>query len=194
LARKDELSKLARVRVDIPNSLDHLWTLDIKKSAAHPPEAVRLNLKRTIDRIRSISGRTITFRGKKVDNSELTPGWNEVIDRGGVRFEINREHTLIKEYASNIPINMLPEFNLILSVIESSFPAEALYSRMASDVKPDFNSDLVAEKLRLLAISLFSNMSEASVARKSLLKALHLIEPFNLHPTITKKIVEEFSI
>lgn len=41
LASKDELSKLARVRVDIPNSLDHLWTLDIKKSAAHPPEIVR---------------------------------------------------------------------------------------------------------------------------------------------------------
>ncbi|SDP42177.1 Histidine kinase-, DNA gyrase B-, and HSP90-like ATPase [Pseudomonas arsenicoxydans] len=194
LARKDELSKLARVRVDIPNSLDHLWTLDIKKSAAHPPEAVRLNLKRTIERIRSVSGRTITFRGKKVDNSDLSPGWNEIIDRGGVRFEINREHSLIKEYASNLPPSMLSEFNLILSVVESSFPAEALYSRMASDVKPDFNSEAVAEKLRLLASSLFTNMPQESVARRSLLNTLHLLEPFNLHPIITKNIVEEFSI
>ncbi|MNF10278.1 hypothetical protein D3C80_2111680 [compost metagenome] len=64
---------------------------------------------------------------------------------------------------------------------------------MASDVKPDFNSDVVAEKLRLLAVSLFTNMSEESVARKSLLRTLHLLEPFNLHPVITKKIVEEFS-
>lgn len=194
LAKKDELSKLARVRVDIPNSLDHLWTLDIKKSAAHPPEAVRINLRRTVERIRSVSGRTIAFRGRKVDNSELTPGWNEVIDRGGVRFEINREHTLIKEYAQTLPPNALNEFNLILSVIESTFPAESLYSKMASDVKPEFNCNVVADNLRELAWSLFSNMPETSVARKSLLKTLHLLEPFNLHPVITKKIVEEFSI
>lgn len=36
--RKDELSKLARIRVDVPNALDHLWTLDIRKSIAVPPE------------------------------------------------------------------------------------------------------------------------------------------------------------
>ena len=34
LMRKGELSKLARVQVDIPNSLDDLWTLDVKKSTA----------------------------------------------------------------------------------------------------------------------------------------------------------------
>ncbi len=34
LMRQGDLSKLARVQVDIPNSLDDLWTLDIKKSTA----------------------------------------------------------------------------------------------------------------------------------------------------------------
>jgi hypothetical protein len=52
----------------------------------------------------------------------------------------------------------------------------------------------VADRLRLLVTSLFSNMPKESVARRSLLNTLHLLEPFNLHPNITKKIVEEFSI
>ena len=29
---RSEMAKLTRVRVDIPNSLDHLWALDVKKS------------------------------------------------------------------------------------------------------------------------------------------------------------------
>ena len=34
LERKDELNKLARVQVDIPNTLDYMWSIDIKKSTA----------------------------------------------------------------------------------------------------------------------------------------------------------------
>ncbi|MEX2104109.1 MAG: ATP-binding protein, partial [Bacilli bacterium] len=40
MMRQGELSKLARIQVDIPNELDGLWTLDIKKSTATPPEVV----------------------------------------------------------------------------------------------------------------------------------------------------------
>ena len=41
MMRQGDLSKLARIRVDIPNTLDDLWTLDIKKSSALPPAEVR---------------------------------------------------------------------------------------------------------------------------------------------------------
>ncbi|MEJ1267438.1 hypothetical protein WDV93_08655 [Pantoea ananatis] len=44
MMRQGECSKLARVQIDIPNEFDTLWTLDIKKSTAIPPEIVRNNL------------------------------------------------------------------------------------------------------------------------------------------------------
>ena len=192
LAGKDELSKLARVRVDIPNALDHLWTLDIKKSAAHPPEAVRRNLKRTIDRIRAVSGRTITFRGRISEKSEFTSTWNEVVDRGGVRFDINREHPVIKEFQSGLSGKRAESsFEMILKVIEGSFPADALYSRMASDMKPGFNGEYLENQLREMAVTLFEGMAQESPVRIHLLATLHVIEPFNLYPALTKKIVEE---
>ncbi|WP_397451819.1 ATP-binding protein [Pseudomonas sp. NA-150] len=192
LARKDELSKLARVRVDIPNSLDHLWTLDIKKSAAHPPEAVRANLKRTVERIRAVSGRTIAFKGRKVESSEIVPGWHEILDRDGFRYDINRDHPLVKEYCRTLSPEEMSAFKLVLSVIESTFPADALYSRMAADVRPDFNADSVTDKIYILARELFSNMATDSVSRKRILATLHLIEPFSLHPELTKRIIEEY--
>lgn len=191
LARKDELSKLARVRVDIPNSLDHLWTLDIKKSAAHPPEAVRYNLRRTVDRIRAVSGRTITFRGRTSDKADLVAGWNEILDRHGVRFDINRSHPLIKSFSTGMTAADATRFEAVLSVVESSFPAEALYSRMASDMRSSFNGEEIAPRLREVANALLSDLPRASPLRSKLLQSLHLIEPFNQHPVATKKIIEE---
>ena len=58
-------SKLARIQVDIPNSVDDLWTLDIKKSTAIPPTQIRKSLVSVIARIADRSKRTWTFRGKK---------------------------------------------------------------------------------------------------------------------------------
>lgn len=191
LARKDELSKLARVRVDIPNSLDHLWTLDIKKSAAHPPEAVRINLRRTVERIRHVSGRTIIFRGRSADRGDITPGWNEILDRDGVRFDINRNHPSLKAFANQLTKLEATAFDAVLAVIESSFPADALYSRMASDIRSSFNGDEVTGRLKEMAEAIFADIERNSPLRKNLLTTLHLIEPFNLHPEVTRKIVEE---
>ena len=44
LERKDELNKLARVMVDIPNSLDYMWSIDIKKSTASLPDIIKKNI------------------------------------------------------------------------------------------------------------------------------------------------------
>ncbi len=48
LVPKEEFYKLTRIRVDIPNSFDDLWALDIKKSAAHPPDPIRTRLKESL--------------------------------------------------------------------------------------------------------------------------------------------------
>ena len=71
LMRQGDLSKLARVQVDIPNSLDDLWTLDIKKSTATPPEEVKQNLAVVIAKISEGSKRTWTYRGKKETSDDI---------------------------------------------------------------------------------------------------------------------------
>lgn len=55
LVPKGEATKLARVQIDFPNSLDEAWTIDIKKSRARPPRAVRERLRQIIDRIAHLS-------------------------------------------------------------------------------------------------------------------------------------------
>lgn len=44
--RQEEHYKLARIRVDLPNALDHEWEIDVTKSRARPPEKLRRELTR----------------------------------------------------------------------------------------------------------------------------------------------------
>src|SRR4029077_41034 len=66
LCRQSELTKLARVRVDVPNSMDGDWKIDVKKSSAQLPPIVRDRLKKLIERIVAGSKQTYRRRGQKL--------------------------------------------------------------------------------------------------------------------------------
>lgn len=51
LRKMTQASKLCRVQVDVPASLDHYWLLDIKKSRAVPPKEVTKELKNFLEHL-----------------------------------------------------------------------------------------------------------------------------------------------
>ena len=73
LARQLELTKLCRVRIDMPSSLDAEWKIDVKKAWAQPPPPVRERLCRIIERIGVPSRRTYTIRGSRLAGDSLLP-------------------------------------------------------------------------------------------------------------------------
>lgn len=193
LARKDELSKLARVRVEIPNTLDHLWTIDVKKSMAVPPEAVRVNLRRTIERIRQASGKTLVYRGRQASLGLVAPGWKEMTDRDGVRFDINREHPVIAALHKNMDTVQQRQLESLLRVVEQSFPMEALYAKLAEDNRPKPISDGAEANFREMIAGLLEGWSAGKASKAAFLESLHLIEPFSSSPDLAKKLAREFS-
>lgn len=46
---RDELTKYARIKVDIPNSLDDIWGIDIKKQNATIPPSIKKRLTKAVD-------------------------------------------------------------------------------------------------------------------------------------------------
>lgn len=48
LARQTELTKLCRIAVDIPNTMDSEWKIDVKKASAQLPPVVRERLKKLL--------------------------------------------------------------------------------------------------------------------------------------------------
>lgn len=133
MMRQGDLSKLARIRVDIPNTLDDLWTLDIKKSSALPPAEVRKNLEIIINQIAERSKRTWTFRGKKEVSDTETHIWNRMKNKqGGYYYEINREHPFVQQLVKVDP-SLKMSIYALLQQIELGLPLNQLYVDLNND-------------------------------------------------------------
>ncbi len=176
LMRHGDLSKLARVQVDIPNSLDDLWTLDIKKSRAVPPEEVRKNLAVIVEKISEGSKRTWTFRGKKETNENVVHVWNRMIGRDGVYYEINKTHPMIEAIVKDYP-GIRPKLDMLLQQIGLALPLNSLYIDLTNDEKLANDSDSVADDIIKLLKSIVMTENDIDV-RKGLIDALKTTEPF----------------
>lgn len=190
LARREELTKLARVRVDIPNTLDHLWTLDIKKSVVHPPAAVRSNLQRTVDRIAGTSRQVFRYRGRTAAPGNTVHVWQRIQDRQGVYYRINRDHPLISAMRALVGDDDDDALNAILREIEQTFPVESLYVDMGTDTqRVRQKSEYTEEELLILAREMLKACDGDTAVRDTLLNNLVTIEPFSFNPEITREII-----
>lgn len=133
LARKEELTKLARVRVDIPNTLDSDWKIDVKKASAHPPPTVRRELKKIIDRITATSKRVYTGRAEPRVSRKSIPVWKRVQSRDAISYEINRSHPAIARLTDNVPQGLQTELNNVVEIIQNGIPIDSLFSDYGSD-------------------------------------------------------------
>ncbi len=177
MMRQGDLSKLARVQVDIPNTLDDLWTLDIKKSTAIPPEEVRQNLSIVIAKISEGSKRTWTYRGKKEVSDNVVHVWNRMIAKnGGIYYEVNPEHPLVTAIINEHP-ELEKKLQALLTEIGLSLPLNSLYIDLTNDEKITNDTEqpasLVIETLRKTIDSITD-----SAARSSMIDSLMLVEPF----------------
>lgn len=133
LARMDELSKQTRVQVDVPNTIDHLWQLDIKKSRAEPPASFKNELRRLMGRVIEQGKRVYTHRGRKADSTSAVHLWSKVRERDGFRYEVNLEHPVVSGLLAGMPTSLASKVLRLLQTISDSFPAHDLFAEMAGN-------------------------------------------------------------
>ena len=120
-AKKAALSQLIRVQMDIPAELDSLWALDVKKSSAMPPLEICRNLDAFIEKCAACSRRTWEWRGKNETSKNIQHVWHRIKTRGGVTYEINEEHPVIKNFAEKFPASAAG-LSKILKLAAASLP------------------------------------------------------------------------
>lgn len=176
MMRQSELSKLVRIRVDIPNSLDDLWTLDIKKSSAVPPAEVRMNLKAVIEKMALKSKRTWTVRGKRENDESQMHLWERLRTRnGGYIYDINKEHPLVTHLYSAYPV-ATRSIDLLLKHIATELPLNSLYLDLTNDEKLE-NDSLISKKQVFETVeALLQGLNKDQ--RVSMIRSLILSAPF----------------
>lgn len=186
MMRQGDLSKLARVQVDIPNELDYLWTLDIKKSTAIPPEEVRNNLDSVIERLSEHSKRTWVFRGKKEMQDSVVHIWQRFKGKqGGYYYSINREHPLLEVF-NDAPSQIKDNVENLINNIETGLPLSSLYLDLTADRLIENDTDKTQEEVEMLLKGLLAQAPNYS-SKAELLDRLSVSEPFVNYPTLMKK-------
>lgn len=175
LTRKDDLSKLARVKVDIPNTLDSEWTLDVKKSTATPPYVIRKNLSAITEKICNSSKNTWNFRGKKETSNDIVHIWTRCVSREGIYYEVNQDHPLIQEIIETRDYSKT--FLEIIKILGRYLPMNQIYSDLTHDKKINqINMSEEEQSVELFLNDIVSTYDSGIV--NSYLDTLICVEPF----------------
>lgn len=133
--RKEEHYKLARIQVDIPNSMDEQWSIDVKKSTARPPGLLRDDLKRIAKLTRERAVQVYRHRGKTVarsPNQRPVLVWNRHVKGDRIHYRINRDYPLVQKLMHS---ETGRETGRLLRILEETVPVQAIYIDSAE--RPD---------------------------------------------------------
>ncbi len=125
---RKEQNKLARIRVDIPSTLDSVWMLDVKKSSAKIPDKIKDQIKMAVEDSVVRSKRTTQFPGVKEQSVECKV-WDRINEHEGkIRYQINRELPALTALYSSLGKNEKELLDIALQQIENFLPKFGIYN------------------------------------------------------------------
>ncbi|MBR3748202.1 MAG: hypothetical protein IKN27_14710 [Selenomonadaceae bacterium] len=186
-SKKEFLSQLARIRIDIPPAFDGLWVLDVKKSVAKPPPVIRQNLDALIEKISASSKRTYTYRGRREHDKNFRHVWNRLKMRdGAVTYEIDETYPMFLRLIEKFPA-CEREFKNFLRLIAAELPLNQLTLDLGGNNVAIENADLYrADNVREI-LKIFTDGLTGDALNK-LLDGLTRDEPYKNFP----QVIDEF--
>lgn len=183
----DELIRLARVRVDVPVDLDHLWKVDIRKTMAEPPAALRPELKRLVGAVTLRSRRVYTYKGTMQHTEERIPLWVRQDGRDGTAaWTVNRDHPIVAALLASGE----PDLNRLLRLLEELLPVHEIHLHIANDLPVAENPNIDNEDLQALARRMVDVFRDQPEMVRQLLDRLPLTDPFNRDQEYARQIAE----
>jgi hypothetical protein len=193
---KDEAHRLARIRLDIPNSADAAWKIDIRKSTARPPVEVRAWLAKLADETRMRARRAFALRGqapRAKSGEEVSQVWQSQHFSGGMRYKIDTSHPAVRAVLDDAR-GLAPQVLAMLRVIEETVPVQRIWIDTAENretPRTGFAGEPPAAVTEVLAVMyrnmvLLKGMSPV-LARSRLL----LAEPFQNYPELVASLPDD---
>ena len=128
LAKHGELSKLVRISIDIPNSLDSMWKVTIDKSDAQLPSRLRERMKTLVNRFRDSSTRVFRNRGGRITDGRTTSVWERYTKNQQIEYRLNRSHPLLKALGHALEPEWRSRLGHVFRAIEQEIPIDALFN------------------------------------------------------------------
>ncbi|SHE99028.1 Histidine kinase-, DNA gyrase B-, and HSP90-like ATPase [Bacteroides luti] len=190
---KNEHYKNARILIDIPNKLDHLWKIDIKKATATPSVSIRKDLVRLGKMTRLAAANVYRFRGNQImlDDSITSFDFQSVwkaskLRDGSVKYYINQDHPIIARLFNSDNIDK-SDLKMLLNLIGNSTPIESIiqnYSENPESFELRSENSELEEGTISLARLMFDSLLQTGLSHDFALKQIFHIQPFNEYPQL----------
>ena len=184
---KEEHYKLARIRVEIPNGLDQDWGIDVTKSRARPPSALRDDLRRIGEKCRSEAKRVYSYRGAKLTpkaDEERVLLWEPKAKHGKTFYRLNRGHPLLKRSieASADPAVLTALLRLIEETVP--FPHISINNTENPNTLPSPFESAPECQIREVMKEAYDSLVASGYDPKQASDRLRTIWPFELFPAV----------
>ena len=187
LFRKEEHYKLTRIQIDLPNTLDAEWQIDIKKSVARPPLIFREQIKAYALKVRAQAVEVYRHKGKNVkpyQGQKFVPLWFDHKRGDKWFFKINREHPLIEKIKKQANNNPVKAIDTLLKFIEETIPTKSIY--ISESEQPEAQGKpfegIKHDDIWNLMKTIFDSLITQGKTKEEAKAVLVNLEPFNHYP------------
>ncbi len=185
--RKEEHYKLARIQIDLPNSLDAEWQIDIKKSVARPPLVLRDQLKAYAGQVRIQAVAVYRHKGKNVKQlpgQKFVPFWIDHKRGDKWFYKINREHPVIEKIKMQAGSEPKKAIETLIRFIEETIPTKSIYIKEAEEPenlgKPF--EGVKHDEIRTLMQQVYDTLIAEDKNDEEAKSIIYYLEPFNYYP------------
>ena len=193
LASQAELTRLTRVRIDIPNELDALWKVDVKKASAQPPAPVRNRLRKIIEQLGSPSKRVYTQRGHVLSTDNRLPVWVRTQKSNEIHYRLNTEHPILAGFQKRLTPDAAREFRVLTALIDSTLPIDAIFADAGSNPKNLSPVPLQDERFVESVKSTWRALTEAGVSQADATLMMSHADPFRSNWDAATKVLNEMA-
>ena len=187
--RQEEHYKLARIRVDIPNSMDSEWDIDVRKARARPPDSIRADLRKIARITRERASEVYRFRGE-VTHRRPGPShgrvWISARQKGSVAYRINRTHPLVERLLKTG--DRSPTVEAMLRLIEETVPVQQIWIDAAET--PDGHAapfaTAAASDIQEVLGATFEALLDHGYTIPEAIERLLFMHPFDRYPDLVR--------
>jgi hypothetical protein len=186
---REESFRLARIRLDIPNTADAAWKIDIRKSIARPPAALRPWLTKLAENTRDRARKVFAFRGSPMQvrgGAPIEQAWRVEHTKAGARYRIDEKHPAVAA-ALDAAGEQGSLVRAMLRVVEETVPVQRIWLDTAENKdtpRTGFAGEPPGAVADVLA-TLFKDMvGRRGMSPELARKMLATTEPFQNYPAI----------
>ena len=178
LAKHSELSNLARIKVDLPNTLDQEFKIKIDKNSAEIDPRLKPRFKNLIKRIQDKSERVYRNRGSRIDTVSAVNFWTRKIKEGRILYNINTSHPVINSSLDKLDSAAQKEWLNIFKFIAQAFPADSLNIDVVDNPNKLAFGNTDRKNIIDFCVIFVKGQIQSGIAEKDIIDKLKNTEPF----------------